>query len=784
MRRGLLLLIFALILCTAQSSWGLWTYETVATTGDQGQYASIALDSFDLPHIAWYDATNHQLMYGVRYFDGWDTNVVESGDVGYYTSIAINPTNDLPAIAYYDQGNEAAKYAYYSSGSWHTEFIENGDNPRGEYIHSAFKSDGTPYVSYFWDDGWANDNGVKVAWKSGLSWLSEIPDSTTNVVGNVLGMYTAIAISSADYPQIAYRGDTFYAQNQKYAYKDATGWHVEDATTPFLEISGEYSDIALDSGDNVYISMYNYNVTSNDCASVAIKKEGAWSLENVECGSGVFGQYTSIAIDSTDHPHVSYCGANTLQYGSKSDQGWSTETLDSNGSTGKYTGIALDSKDKAHIVYYSATAMDVKYVWDMTAPTVTGIDPDNGLNTGPITGVVITGSVFTPQSTAKLFHGTTKMEIEAQNINVTSGNELVCDFDITGAPVGQYDVMVDNQAGTGSLPNGFEITTLAPVLASIDPTTGQNDDNSFSMDLVGNYFVAPMAVFLQMSGHGSVAATTVAVNSLSSATATFNLSNMATGAWTVMVTTSYGSDTLEDAFEVTCGNPIADFTASPTSGSLPLGVQFTDATTSFNTCEVNAWTWDFGDSSSSTEQNPSHSYTQPGIYTVALTVTGPGGITDTKTKANYITVECSLPSADFMADVTTGMAPLTVNFTDLSTSDTACPIDEWAWGFGDGSIGTDRNPTHVYENPGTYDVGLRATNSAGHDDEIKTGYIIVTGPEDDDTGTTDDDAAGDDDAGDDDAGEDDDAADDDISDDDSGEQNTPKESNGGGGCGC
>jgi hypothetical protein len=77
----------------------------------------------------------------------------------------------------------------------------------------------------------------------------------------------------------------------------------------------------------------------------------------------------------------------------------------------------------------------------------------------------------------------------------------------------------------------------------------------------------------------------------------------------------------------------ADFYANPTRGPFPLTVSFTDQSTGSNT----SWEWDFGDGSTSTKQNPSHTYTEPGTYTVSLTVTGYEG-SDTNTKADYIKV--------------------------------------------------------------------------------------------------------------------------------------------------
>ncbi|MEZ5358226.1 MAG: PKD domain-containing protein [Candidatus Zixiibacteriota bacterium] len=80
------------------------------------------------------------------------------------------------------------------------------------------------------------------------------------------------------------------------------------------------------------------------------------------------------------------------------------------------------------------------------------------------------------------------------------------------------------------------------------------------------------------------------------------------------------------------------------------------------------------------------------------------------------------PVADFVGSPTAGYAPLTVNFTDLSTG---APTS-WSWDFGDGSgTSTAQNPSYTYTAPGTYTVSLTASNAYGSDGEVKTGYITV-----------------------------------------------------------
>jgi len=157
--------------------------------------------------------------------------------------------------------------------------------------------------------------------------------------------------------------------------------------------------------------------------------------------------------------------------------------------------------------------------------------------------------------------------------------------------------------------------------------------------------------------------------------------------------------------------PKADFVADKTRGGSPLTVMFTDK--SLNT--PTAWAWNFGDGSTSTEQNPMHTYTTLGTYTVTLTASNKDG-QDIATKANYIVTTLS-PEAEFTASRQIGKAPFVVEFTDLSTNSPT----SWKWDFGDGTTSSEQNPRHIYLSEGAYDVSLTATNQYGSDTMFKTG---------------------------------------------------------------
>ncbi len=86
------------------------------------------------------------------------------------------------------------------------------------------------------------------------------------------------------------------------------------------------------------------------------------------------------------------------------------------------------------------------------------------------------------------------------------------------------------------------------------------------------------------------------------------------------------------------GEPLAGFTAEPTSGVAPLKVQFTDASVITKESTITGWVWDFGDGGASTDQDPEHTYTAAGSYAVSLTVTSSDGKTNMATVPNCVTV--------------------------------------------------------------------------------------------------------------------------------------------------
>ena len=155
--------------------------------------------------------------------------------------------------------------------------------------------------------------------------------------------------------------------------------------------------------------------------------------------------------------------------------------------------------------------------------------------------------------------------------------------------------------------------------------------------------------------------------------------------------------------------PQPDFDADEVNGCIPLVVNFND--NSQDILPGATYEWSFGDGGTDNSTNPSHEYTEAGLFTVSLLVHNTERCFTEITKPKYIQVNPN-PTAGFEADpwITTMDTPL-IDFLNQSLSDST--LTSWEWDFGDGNTSSDENPTHTYEFAGNYEVSLRVETLNG-----------------------------------------------------------------------
>jgi PhoPQ-activated pathogenicity-related protein len=171
---------------------------------------------------------------------------------------------------------------------------------------------------------------------------------------------------------------------------------------------------------------------------------------------------------------------------------------------------------------------------------------------------------------------------------------------------------------------------------------------------------------------------------------------------------------------------VADFSVSDETPLIDQEIQFMDTTPTPDPLagDIVSRLWDFGDGATSTEENPTHTYSALGFYDVSLTVIAENA-QDTIRRTGFIEViEAVPPMADFAADMTEVVDGQAIQF--MSTGDEgSVPIATYAWDFGDGSTSDEANPTMTYAVAGVYDVSLTVSNDIGTATELKKSYIVV-----------------------------------------------------------
>jgi hypothetical protein len=297
-----------------------WFNIEVDTPGNIGQYTSVAINpSNGGTYVSYYDATNKALRMAMNRGFGlgncgpnndWLCQTVDSGaDFGKYSSIAINPASGEIGIAYYDATNGKLKYAYAAicptcSWSIHTvdEPILFPTDNKGQYTSLKYHSDGTPYVAYYFE----NTSGVDA-----LMVASYVGSGGNCGYGTVAGKWQCDTIK--------------------------TGEGV-----------GQYASLALDGAGNRHIAYYDGGNGDLWYASSSIGTNcgpgNSWICYPVSAANDV-GQYASLYVDNGNDFHIAYYDATTdkLEY---------AVDLGSGGNCGIFGSAQCDEIDSMQTGYH------------------------------------------------------------------------------------------------------------------------------------------------------------------------------------------------------------------------------------------------------------------------------------------------------------------------------------------------------------------------------------------------------------------------------------------------
>ena len=312
------------------------------------------------------------------------------------------------------------------------------------------------------------------------------------------------------------------------------------------------------------------------------------------------------------------------------------------------------------------------------------------------TGEYLVGIAPTANFTASPTSGYAPLTVSFTDTSTNSPTSWAWDFDTgTGTTT---DSTLQNPSNTYTAGNYTVKLTATNIYGSSTPKTATITVTNPPALPVANFTINPtqptksgtivQTVTATDSSTGPITSRTWNIyspNNSSSPWATLTSTNIALttldtlGTWTITLTvTNYsGSSTISKNFTVVIAIPVANFTATPTTGDAPLTVSFRDTSTNSPT----SWAWDFdtvtGTTTDSTLQNPSNTYTA-GTYTVKLTATNSTG-SGSKTATITVTNPPALPVSSFTLNKTEAVLGTTyaeaVTATDTSTGE----ITSWTW---------------------------------------------------------------------------------------------------------
>jgi hypothetical protein len=328
----------------AERAGANWTFELVDDqVPNQDHNVELAVDGSGTVHVAYLSSKDTALHYARRAGGTWTKEIAnDGGSHSNAVSIGVD-AGGVVHLSYFEQTNGYLGHATRSAaGIWTFETVDSGGV--GTSSSLALDGAGRPHISY-WD---ATLGHLKYAAWNGSAWSITAVDTASNV-----GVNTSLALDSSGRPRIAYQDATTFSV--KYAEWTGSTWVVSSPPMGHDELP----HLTLDGAGNPWISDYGtdlYRPRLSHRVGTTWVKETFASDDPAPAPTAVARDPSgSVAIAYLDNPDY------TLKLARLSSGTWTSEMVDEYRNCGRESQLALDGAGLAHVSYLNTTRHQVWY---------------------------------------------------------------------------------------------------------------------------------------------------------------------------------------------------------------------------------------------------------------------------------------------------------------------------------------------------------------------------------------------------------------------------------------
>ena len=391
----------------AWRSGGAW-YSEIVDDGQMGKFTSIAINSSGYPCIAYQDVGNGYLKYAYKTGSGWQKETIDTATAtGWYASLALNPS-DYPRIAYKEIGGQVLRYAWKDAVGWHTETADTSGRV-GDYCSLALTSTGEPYIAYMdWDN-----LTLKVAYPSPQQYGSISgfvrdnvgqPISQASVTTNV-GGYSTLSNPDGSYTLSEVLPGVYNVTASKVGYQSQTVLDVQVSADQTATVNFNLTPIPPGA-----ISGYVKDTGGNPISGATVSTNtGGYSTT-----SGANGGYSLSVLPGTYNVTASKSGYQSQTQNNVSVSSGATTTVNFNLSPVTYGTIS------GYVRNTSGTAISGATVSTNTGGYSTTSGSDGGYTLSNVAA-----------GTYNVTASKTGYQSQTQNnISVTAGQTTACNFNL------------------------------------------------------------------------------------------------------------------------------------------------------------------------------------------------------------------------------------------------------------------------------------------------------------------------------------------------------------------